>query len=222
MVMQVVAAVLIISGSGWAAEPELVPGEKRFEFKPLEVTRSIFGLDLDMLDREREEYATNLATHAANRVAATGGDVVSLEEARRMLALARHLSPRNRKALVVSFQLARGILPEPSESDYSRPVLARLLLARAQLLEKAQGEANGTAARCFVEVAVSLDPRNEDAAYAFELKRLDGSTMDWTKLTEPAPASGTVEGLVEPSGATEGTLGSGVQAVPPVKQAPGR
>jgi hypothetical protein len=211
MVLQVVAAVLVMSVAGVAAEPEPAPGEKRFEFKPLEVTHSIFGQDLDMLDREREEYATNLATHAANRVAASGGDVASLEEARRMLALSRHLSPRNRKALVVSFQLARGILPEASESDYSRPVLARLLLARAQLLEKQPGEANATAGRCFVEIAVALDPRNEDAAYAFELKRLDGTAMDWKKLTE---AAASTDGSGDPA--------AGVRVAPPVKQAPGR
>ena len=107
MVLQVVAAVLVISVSGLAAEPEPEPGEKRFEFKPLEVPRSIFGQDLDMLDREREEYATNLATHAANRVAATGGDVVSLEEARRMLALARHLSRKATARLAASASVLR-------------------------------------------------------------------------------------------------------------------
>jgi hypothetical protein len=141
---------------------------------------------------------------------------VSLDEARKLLAVARHLSPRNRRALVVSFQLARGILPEASDSDYSRPVMARLLLARAQLLEKQEGEQNQMAARAFIEMAVSLDPRNEDVAYAFEVKRLDGNTLDWSKLTEPVAGVGGE--AADPAG-TEGA-GPQVQATAPTRQAP--
>lgn len=184
--------IVLMALSAW-----MVPGApaadgepaKVFEFKPLEITQSIFGADLDMLDRERDEYATNLAIHAANRVAAAGADAASLDEARKMLAVARHLAPRNRRALVVSFQLARGILPEVSEGDYSKPVMARLLVARAQLLDKQANASNQLASRCFIELAVALDPRNEDVAYAFELKRLDGSTVDWKKLTDPPAAA---------------------------------
>ena len=67
--------------------------------------------DIDMLETEREEYASNLATSASNRVAAAKASAASLLDAKRMLAVSLQLSPRNRKALVTIFQLGKGLLP---------------------------------------------------------------------------------------------------------------
>jgi hypothetical protein len=134
---------------------------------------SVFTADLGMLDSEREEYATNLATQASNQVTATKASPGSLVDARRLLALALQLSPRNKRAVVVNFQLSKGILPDGIDGNYSQPVLARLILTRGQLLVKQGGEENQRLARFFIQLAAELDPKNEDAVYASEVQRLD-------------------------------------------------
>lgn len=140
--------------------------------------------DLGMLETERDEYATNLANYAANRVATSKGTLNTLREAQRVLAVSLHLSPRNRKALVVLFQLNKGVLPEAVEGDYSPQVFARLLLARGQQLEKQAGENDVAVARVFIELAAQIDPKNEDAAYFSEIRRLDHGPVDWKALTD--------------------------------------
>ena len=136
-----------------------------------------------MLGSEREEYATNLASIAINQVVIAKASPESLAEARRMLALALHLSPRNKRAVVVNFQLSKGIVPELSEGNYSPQVFARLILTRGQLLEKQGGEENKLLARYFIQLSANLDPKNEDAVYASELQRLDHGDLDWTPVT---------------------------------------
>jgi hypothetical protein len=160
------------------------PGGNGFSWDALRVERSIFKRDLGMLDTEREEYATNLANLAANAVAAAKASPASLADARRMLALALQLSPRNRRAVVVNFQLGKGILPETADTEYSAQVFARLLLSRGQLLEKQGGEDNLELARYFLRLAAELDPKNEDAVYASEVQRLDLGEVDWSAVTD--------------------------------------
>lgn len=162
--------------------------QPRFEWEPLEIKESVFSRDLVMLDTERDEYATNLAAYAANEIAANGASLASIGEGRRILALAMHLSPRNKQALVTQFQLSKGLIPEKAVGDYSPQVFARLLLSRGQLLlQQPEGE-NGMLARYLISLAAEIDPRNEDAVYASELIRLDFGAMDWGKLTDPAKA----------------------------------
>jgi hypothetical protein len=159
---------------------------KAFSWEPIKIAQSMFTQELGMLDSEREEYATNLAQLAANRVKADKASAASLTEARRMLSLALHLSPRNKKALVTGFQLAKGVLPEAAEGGYSPQAFARLLYSRGQLLEKQGGAENGKLARMFIQLAATLDPRNEDAVYASEVHRLDHGETDWSAVTDPA------------------------------------
>ncbi len=162
-----------------AAEPP-----KSFTWIPLKIVQSTFTPDLGMLDSEREEYATNLACHASNQVVAAKASPQSMADARRMLSLALHLSPRNKRAIVVNFQLSKGILPEVSTSNYSSQVFARLLLTRGQLLEKQGGDENKRLARIFVQLAAGMDPKNEDAVYASEVHRLDHGVVDWSSITD--------------------------------------
>lgn len=157
-----------------------------FEWKPPVVARGVFTGELGMLDSERDDFATNLAIHAVNRVAASRATPPALAEARRMLALAQHLSPRNKRALIASFQLAKGILPEAVESNYSPESFARLLLTRGQLLEKQGGAENQRLARLFIDLAAEMDPTNEDAVYASELRRIDHGAVDWKAITDAA------------------------------------
>ena len=158
---------------------------KAFAWEPLKVTQSMFTPDLGMLDSERDEYATNLASHAANDVVTAKASSQALADARRMLALAFHLSPRNKRAVVVNFQFSKGILPEVTQGNYSPQALARLLLSRGQLLEKQTGEENKRVARLFVALAAGMDPKNEDAVYASELHRLDHGPVDWNAVENP-------------------------------------
>lgn len=157
-----------------------------FTWTAPQVERSIFKRDLGMLDTEREEYATNLANLAGNTVANAKASATSLSDARHMLGLALQLSPRNKRALVLNFQLSKGVLPEITESEYSPPVFARLLLTRGQLLEKQGGADNGLLARYFVQLAAELDPKNEDAVYASEVQRLDLGAVNWSSITDSA------------------------------------
>lgn len=177
------AATIISLGMASAGAAEEA---KAFTWEAPKVAHSMFTQDLGMLDSEREEYATNLAQHAANRVAVEKATPASLAEARRMLALALHLSPRNKKALVTGFQLTKGMLPEPAEGAYSPQAFARLLFSRGQMLEKQGGEENGKLARMFIQLAATMDPRNEDAVYASEVHRLDHGGIDWSVVTDPA------------------------------------
>ncbi len=152
--------------------------------KPLPAVTKPFSPDLGMLGSEREEYATNLATYAGNQVLATKGSPAALADARRLLALALHLSPRNKRALVVGFQLSKGILPEAVEGNYSPQGFARLLLTRGQLLEKQGGGENTRLAHMFIQLAAGMDPKNEDAVYASEVQRLDHGAVDWSAITD--------------------------------------
>jgi hypothetical protein len=158
--------------------------KRAFEWDGPKVAQSVFSQDLGMLDSERDEYATNLASIAVNQIVADKADKASIDEARKMLALALHLSPRNKRAVVVNFQLSRGVLPEAVEGNYSPQVFARLILTRGQLLEKQGGDENKRLARYFIQLAASLDPKNEDAVYASELQRLDHGAVDWSPLMD--------------------------------------
>lgn len=178
-ILQAVALFCVVTHALRAAE-----GGKAFAWSAPKVVQSIFNQDLGMLDTERDEYATNLAGIAANTVAKAKASPASLEEARRLLALALQLSPRNKRAVVLNFQLAKGVLPEVAEGNYTPQVFARLILTRGQLLEKQGGEENKKLARYFVQLAAELDPKNEDAVYASEVQRLDHGTVDWDALAD--------------------------------------
>lgn len=157
-------------------------GKRAFVWDGPKVVKSAFTQDLGMLDSERDEYATNLASIAVNQLVAAKASETSLDDARKMLALALHLSPRNKRAVVVNFQLSRGVLPDAVEGNYSTQVFARLILTRGQLLEKQGGDENKRLARYFIQLAASLDPKNEDVVYASELQRLDHGAVDWAPL----------------------------------------
>ncbi|MFM2171417.1 MAG: hypothetical protein RI957_1646 [Verrucomicrobiota bacterium] len=164
-----------------------VAEEKKLDYKPPVVGAGLFSDKLGMMDKEREEYAVNLATYAGNQIADAQGSPASLAQGRRLLALSLHLAPRNRKAVVMNYQLERGILPHKVEGDYSAQVLARLLFTRGQLLMKQSSEEDMLLGRCFIEVAAEMDARNEDAVYAAELLRLDQNKVTWEKLTDVKP-----------------------------------
>ena len=168
-----------------ALVPLCMAEDPKFAWEPLQIKVSAFTRDLVMLDAERDEYATHLAAYAASMIATDGASMPSVRQGRRILALALHLSPRNKQAVVIQFQLAKGIVPEKVDGDYSPQVLARLLLTRGQLLlQQVEGE-NRILARYLIQLAAEIDPHNEDAVYASEMIRLDTGAPDWAPITDP-------------------------------------
>ncbi|MCP5535587.1 MAG: hypothetical protein H7A51_05040 [Akkermansiaceae bacterium] len=158
-------------------------------YKEPRINKRLFGDDLSMVNNERDEYATNLAAYAVNQILLSSGDQESLDNARKVLGLALHLSPRNKKCVVINAQLKRGIMPEKVIADYDSDVFARLLLTRGKLLEKQQAEVNTLLARYLIALSATIDPRNEDAIYEAEIRRIDNGDVDWTKLTDAKPAA---------------------------------
>jgi len=182
-IWQVVVVLWVALTPARADEPP-----KSFAWVPLKIQVSAFSSDLGMLDAERQEYATNLANCAATSILQAKASPASLELGRRLLTLALNLSPRNKRSIILNYQLGKGMLPEVAKGDYSPQVLARLLLTRGQLLTKQESAENLMLARLFFQVSAELDPKNEDAVYASEVDRLDHGNVDWTVLTRPRPA----------------------------------
>lgn len=166
----------------------LIAEQIKIEWQAFKIARSKLPRSIGMIDPERDEYAGNLAGAAVVHLRKHKADHQSCDLARRMLALALHLSPRNKKALVANAQLGRGIVPEPPETDYRPQTLARLLMTRAQQLEKQQedtkeqGRGNVELAGYLLSLAMDLDPKNEDAIYLSELHRINHGEVNWTQL----------------------------------------
>ncbi|MFT3992553.1 MAG: hypothetical protein QM680_14235 [Luteolibacter sp.] len=156
------------------------------EWHPLQITKSVFSPEIGLLDSEREDYANQLATYAANVVGPDNAVPPEMEQARKALALALQLSPRNKQAVVLNFQLAKGIFPKASGDVKSgREALAKLLFARAELLKKQGGEENLKLSRYFAQLAAEMEPKNVDYVYASELNRIELGELDWNVLMNP-------------------------------------
>ncbi len=171
-----------MSGMLDAAQSEL-----KGRYTEPEINRHLFREGLSMINSERNDYATNLTAYAVKVVQESGGDQESLDTARRVLALALHLSPRNKKCVVVNAQLKRGIMPKKVAADYESDVFARLLLTRGKLLEKNKGEMDAVLARYLIALAAQIDPHNEDAIYEAEIRRIDQGKLAWSTLTDAKP-----------------------------------
>ena len=158
--------------------------ELKGNYKPPTINRGYFRDDLSMVGNERDEYATNLAAYAVKMIEKNKGSQSSLDLARQLLGLALHLSPRNRKSIVVNRQLKDGLMPHKVVADYESDVFAKLLLARGQLLEKQDGKSNALLSRYFIALAAIIDPRNEDAIYESEMRRIDYGDLSWSTMTD--------------------------------------
>ena len=170
---------------GGLVMPVFGNGELQGEYKSPTIKRLLFGEELSMVNNERDDYATNLAALAVKGVQQHKGSQASLDAARRLLGLALHLSPRNRKSLIVNKQLTEGLIPKSVAADYDPEVFAQLLLARGQLLEEKKGKPNALLSRYFIDLAASINPRNEDAVYESEIRRIDHGDLSWSEMTDP-------------------------------------
>ena len=77
------------------------------------------------------------------------------------------------------------MIPRKVIADYDSDVFAKLLLTRGQLLEKQDGVTNNFLARYLIALAADIDPRNEDAIYEAEIRRIDHGDISWQMLTDP-------------------------------------
>lgn len=179
---QVILIVCALSGP--VSADEALP---KIEWSLLKIANSAFPRQMGMMDNEREDYANHLAGIAVQRIREKKADAASLATARKMLALALHLSPKNKRAVVTNFRLGKGQLPDEVPNDLQAASFAKLLMQRGQLLEKQEGQGNAQVARYFFELAAELDPANEDAIYLAELRRISNGELDWEALMNPAP-----------------------------------
>jgi len=152
-------------------------------YKEIEVSESVFGDDLEMLGREREEYARHLTALALNLVNEKKGSVESMTEARKFIGVALHLSPRNKGAVVTNVQLGKGILPEEKKSGFADKILSSLLFARANVLKGIEGESNKLLAQVFTQIAADLNPLNEDAVFDAAMMEKDIGELPWQLFT---------------------------------------
>jgi len=159
-----------------------------FEFKSPVVRESVFKDGLGLMNRERDEYAEAIATFVTNYVAGEKASKESLAFARKGLGLALHLSSRNKRAMVTRFQLSKGTVPKTVETEYSPKTLAALLVTRAETLFEQKGDQNRLLARALIDLAVTIDPHNEDAIYAYELQKIDYGELKWFQFTDIAEA----------------------------------
>ena len=142
-----------------------------------------YASGLAMMGPERDEYATNLASIVVKTIRDAKGDQDSLDFGSKVLGLALHLSPRNKKALIANAQLSSGVLPKPIPADYDLEVFSKLLINRSKILEQSEGEKNKEVAGYFIALAALLDPRNEDAVYAAEIRKIDHGEANWKVVT---------------------------------------
>lgn len=158
------------------------------KYESLDIRRSLFPAEkLQMADAVRDDFSRNCAILAANKVAIEGRTEESLSQARKLLSLALQLNPRAKKAVVVNFQLERGVKPNREEVNYSNEVFAGLLHSVAKRLVEAGGKENVTMAAAFFNLAVDLDPKNEEIIYSQQLHEIDHGEFDWNSLEEQAP-----------------------------------
>lgn len=190
IIWQVIAVMALTAGlalaqasEGEGHPPSVRERLKSMDWEPLKVGQSHFPRNLGMLDAERDDYAGNLAGVAVTQLLEKKASDEAIALARQMIGLALHLSPRNRKALVVNIQLGRGAALRAPEADYGPQSMARLLMKRAEMLKKQKGDANIELAGYMLDLAVSLNPDNEDAIFMSELHRLDHGDVDWSPLT---------------------------------------
>ncbi len=155
-----------------------------FTYKAPAVSDPLFaGDDVALLETEREKLASNIAGFVSNSLSPRP-HAREVENGRRFLALALHLHPRDRNALVANAQLTRGLIPKKVEVDYQPAVLAKLLLERARTLLAKSSSLDQALGGYFLYVAMESDPDNEDAVYEYEIYRIDHGEVDWGLLTD--------------------------------------
>ena len=159
-----------------------VEGSEPTEYRPATIEKGVFsGGNLAMLEHEKSGIANQLSTHVINELAprVEKRDRIATRLAERMIGLALNLDPQNRIATAANVELGRGIAPATIDAEYSVEVRSQLLVTRAGLLREAEDVSSRVLAGFLLEIAVEINPRNEDAVYQFEMFKLDIGHPDW-------------------------------------------
>lgn len=152
-------------------------------YRSPDVVKSQFSEQLGMLNREREEYARNIAIYAANRVATEERKGHSLKIARRLIGFSLHLSPRNSTAVTLDLRLKDGGVPPAVQQEYSDAAFAGLMIVRSKSLFQQGGAENTLLGFYLVELASLMDPKNKAVTKAVELQRVKNGAMSWKVFT---------------------------------------
>lgn len=160
---------------------EVSASSERYE--EVQVESPVFLRGLSMFGREQDEYATNLTAHALIQLQQRGGDVKSWAIARKMIALALNLSPRNDHASAANKKLAQGQWPKRVNPDNESKVFARLLLTRSKILSESGAAKDGMLARYFLELSVVLDPEDGEATRLHNEDVRNNGVLDWALIT---------------------------------------
>lgn len=147
------------------------------------VVKSQFSEELGMLNREREEYARNIAIYAGNRVSTEERKGHSLKIARRLIGFSLHLSPRNSTAVTLDLRLKEGVVPAAVQSEYSDAAFAGLMIERGKSLFQQGGTENAMLGCCLVELAALMDPENQEVLKVSELQRIQNGAISWKIFT---------------------------------------
>ena len=171
------ACLCLMMVSLWASAQE-----KAQQYRSPEVTVSRFSKELEMLDREREKLAKNIAIYAGNRVSRENRGKHSLAIARRLLGLSLHLAPKNSVASALDRRLSDGEIPAKEKTEYGNEIFSELLLNRGKDLRVGNRE-DALLSRCLIEIAVIVNPKNKAAVKALELQNIQHGAVDWTVFT---------------------------------------
>ena len=137
-------------------------GGLKVPYNGAKIEEAMFVRGVSMLGREQDEYATRLVANAVWLVRSAKGEGVAVRRAERLIGVALHLSPKNESAEVAVRSLENGDIPEMVKGvDYYGEVFARLMMMRAGLLFKGGAERDGVLGRCFLSLALELDPGNK-------------------------------------------------------------
>jgi len=163
-------------------------------YKPPVIKPAIFSEDgLGMIPAERNELATRLATYAVEWLrqehideesGELGEDIPAedWEKVRKLLGLSLHLNPRDRAAVIANHMLQEGRLPRQTRMDLSPAAFSSLIHGRAMVFFEQGGVENRRLGAHLLELAVLVDPANEDAVYDYEVARLEGLSADWRPI----------------------------------------
>ena len=153
-------------------------------YKPPKFDKQAIVLEkIDLMEVERQKFATNLAGYVVNEVKVQE-NAHRAEWARKLLGLALQLDRRNRAALVANHQFTKGVEPKKVQTDYKPGSLSKLLIAKSQALAKSAGDENVYLSGLLLAAAVEMDPENEDAVFQLELYKLDVGAIDWEPITD--------------------------------------
>jgi len=153
------------------------------KYKIVDIQEAFFKTGLSMLAKEQDEYAEHLTNFALNQIVLNNGNQESLSNARKYIALALHLSPRNKGAVIANFQLSKGLLPRKINQGFSAKALSSLLTARAKMQSESKEVKDQQLSGYFSDLAAGLNPENEDAVYAAQMYKMDNGVVNWALLT---------------------------------------